>query len=82
MHPSISPFYDVHNCLYNLSFNSNCRILAAEQSYRFTYHSLSSLKTTCEFQLYPDCSEYSVHSHIAECQNQSADHALQNVNFT
>ena len=48
MQPSISPFYDVYNCVkdyfisipwtvYNLSFNSNCRILAAELNCTFTY---------------------------------------------
>ena len=36
MRPSISPFYDVYNFINNLPFNSNCRILAAEQIYTFT----------------------------------------------
>ena len=38
MRPCISPLYDVYNCLYyNMSFNSNCRIVAAERKYTFNY---------------------------------------------
>ena len=39
MRNSISPFYDVCNnvTVYDMSFNSNCRILAAELNYRFTH---------------------------------------------
>ena len=35
---SISPFYDVASyvTVYNMSFNTNCRILAVELNYRFT----------------------------------------------
>ena len=36
MRNSISPFYDV--TVYNVSFNSDCRILAAELNYRFTFY--------------------------------------------
>ena len=38
MRPSISPFYGVYSLtVYNLPFNSNCRILAAELNCSFTY---------------------------------------------
>ena len=38
MRPSILPFYDVYNItVYNLPFNSNCCIMAAEINCTFTY---------------------------------------------
>ena len=50
MRNSISPFYAVYRLsVYNLSFNSNCRILAAELNCTFTLKFSKNLNSNINF---------------------------------